>query len=75
MNRYWPQDKSSQDSIKSSYRIEEALDWIATDLLREENQATWPLLQAIEPRRTLIQIFDSVWWMYFRKLEPARSYG
>jgi hypothetical protein len=74
MNRYWPQNKSPEDSIKSSYRIKEALDWIATDLLREENQTTWPQLQAIEPRRTLIQIFDSVWWMYFRKLEPARSY-
>jgi hypothetical protein len=72
MNRYWPEHKSSQDSVKSAYRIEEALDWITVDLLREENQATWPRLQSIEPRRTLIQLFDSVWWMHFRKLEPAR---
>lgn len=74
MNRYWPQNKSSQDSIKSAYRIEEALDWIATDLVREENKPIWPQLQLVEPPRTLIQLFDSIWWMYFRKLEPARSY-
>jgi len=73
MNRYWPQQKSSQDSIKDQYLIEQALEWMTTDLLREENTSVWPQLQAIEPNRSLIQIFDSIWWMYFRKLEPVRA--
>jgi hypothetical protein len=75
MNRYWPEQKSSQDSVKDQHRIEQALDWMTTDLLREENAPVWPQLQAIEPRRTLIQIFDSIWWMYFRKREPVRTYA
>jgi len=73
MNRYWPEQKSSQDSIKDQYRIEQALEWMATDLIRDENASVWLQLQAIEPHRTLIQIFDSIWWMYFRKLEPVRA--
>jgi hypothetical protein len=73
MNPNWPRERSSQYSVKDSLRIEEALGWITTDLLREENAAVWPQLQALEPRRTLIQLFDSVWWMYFRKLEPVRA--
>jgi hypothetical protein len=75
MNRYWPEQKSSQDSIKDLYRIEQALDWMTTDILREENTSVWQQLQVVEPRRTLIQILDSVWWMYFRKTEPVRAYA
>ena len=73
MNRMWPECKSSQDSVKDQHRIEEALDWISTDLSRRENQTAWLELQAIEPGRSLIQLFDSIWWMYFRKVEPVRA--
>lgn len=65
MNPNWPSQKPSGESIDSATRIEQALNWIATDLLREENASVWPQLCAIETGRTLIQIFDSVWWMYY----------
>jgi len=74
MNRYWPTHRSLSDSIKDHNRIEQALEWMTTDLSREENVSVWTQLRAMEPRRTMIQIFDSIWWMYFRKVEPARPY-
>lgn len=73
MNPNWPAQKSRQDSIKDQCRIEQALEWITIDLIREENAAVWIQLKSIEPQRTLIEVFDSVWWMYFRKLEPLRA--
>lgn len=54
-------------------RIKEALDWIAEDVTRAENAATWPALQALEPDRSRIELFDMVWWMYFRRVEPVAS--
>jgi hypothetical protein len=27
--------------------------------------------QQIEPERSRIEIFDMVWWMYFRRVEPV----
>lgn len=73
MNQKWPATKARQDSIKDQWRIEQALEWITIDLIREENAAVWSQLKSIEPHRTLIEIFDSVWWMYFRKLEPLKA--
>ncbi|MBX9789797.1 MAG: hypothetical protein K2Y37_12840 [Pirellulales bacterium] len=73
MNPSWPGRKSLQDSVKDQRRIEDALQWIATDLARPENVAVWAELQMIEPKRSLIQLFDSIWWMYFRKMEPLRG--
>ena len=73
MNPDWPAQNSSQESIKSQNRIEEALNWIRYDLLRPENCDVWRVLQVIEPTHSLIEIFDSVWWMNFRKVEPVRS--
>jgi hypothetical protein len=64
MNPYWPEQKPSGASIKDAQRIKLALDWITADLVREENAAAWPKLLALEPGSTLIQIFDSVWWMH-----------
>jgi hypothetical protein len=72
MNQNWPQKRSSeQSSIYDVYTIEQALNWIATDLIRPENTSAWLQLQRIEPSRTLLQTFDSVWWMYFRSIEPV----
>lgn len=71
MNPQWPEKRSLADTIKAVQRIREALDWITTDLTRAENRATWPELQAIEPDRTRIELFDMVWWMYFRQVEPV----
>ena len=71
MNPNWPEHRSSQDTIKASARIHEALEWIHTDLTRPENTETWAELAQVEPNRTRIEIFDCVWWIYFRRLEPV----
>jgi hypothetical protein len=73
MNRRWPERRSSTDTIKTTARIREALEWIAHDLTRPENSNTWSALSEIEPERTRIELFDSVWWIYFRQIEPVPS--
>lgn len=73
MNPLWPEKHSLADSIKAVPRIKEALDWIAEDLTRPENASVWPQLQAIEPRRSRIDLFDMIWWMYFRQVEPVAA--
>jgi hypothetical protein len=49
MNPQWPGKPSLTDTIKDVPRIKEALDWIADDLVRPENESTWPHLRAIVP--------------------------
>jgi Family of unknown function (DUF6308) len=71
MNPLWPEKPSLTETIKAVPRIKEALDWIAYDLARPENELVWPELQAIEPERSRIELFDMVWWMYFRQVEPV----
>jgi hypothetical protein len=71
MNPAWPEKRSLADTIKAPARIREALDWIAQDLTRSENKATWTELHAIEPDRSRIELFDMVWWIHFRALEPV----
>jgi Family of unknown function (DUF6308) len=70
MNQDWPTRAAKADTIKAVPRMKEALDWIALDVSREENEAVWRQLEALEPERTRIEIFDMVWWMYF---SPRRS--
>jgi Family of unknown function (DUF6308) len=72
MNPQWPGKPSSKETIKDVPRIREALDWIAHDLVRPQNESAWPCLQAMEPGRTRIELFDMIWWMYFRQVEPSR---
>jgi hypothetical protein len=67
----WPETRARADTIKALPRIKEALDWIAEDLMRPENASVWPQLQAIEPTRSRIELFDMIWWMYFRQVEPV----
>ncbi|MGD0168013.1 MAG: DUF6308 family protein [Gaiellaceae bacterium] len=71
MNPRWPYQRSSEDTVRSSVQIREALDWIHRDLTRAENINTWPALSEIEPARSRIELFDMVWWMYFRTVEPV----
>jgi hypothetical protein len=71
MNPLWPEKRALADTIKAVPRIKEALDWIATDISRSENESVWTQLQASEPRRSRIELFDMVWWMYFRQMEPV----
>jgi len=72
MNPRWLESKSSQDTVKGRAAIREALEWIATDLVRDENRGVWPTLRALEPELTAIQVFDMVWWQFFRYKEPVR---
>jgi hypothetical protein len=44
--------------------------WIARDLARPENEAAWSHLQAIEAGRSRIELFDMIWWMHFRQIQP-----
>ncbi|PJE01675.1 DUF6308 family protein [Mycobacterium sp.] len=71
MNPLWPERRSKEDTIKSGARIREAFEWIARDLTRPENTDTWSVLAEIEPERSRIELFDCVWWIYFRQIEPV----
>jgi hypothetical protein len=75
MNPLWPQRPALADTIKSVPRIRKALDWIAFDLTRPENQPTWDRLHSAEPERSRVELFDIVWWMYFspRRLGTVAS--
>lgn len=73
MNPRWPDQRSSTDTIKAIARIHEALEWIVYDLTRRENAAGWAALSDLEPERSRIELFDMVWWIYFRRLEPVPS--
>jgi hypothetical protein len=67
----WPGKRARAETIKDVVRIKAALDWIAEDLTRPENASVWPQLHAIEPTRSRIDLFDMIWWMYFRRVEPV----
>lgn len=64
MNPLWPEQRALADTIKDVPRIKEALDWIATDITRRENESVWMQLQEIERDRSRIELFDMVWWDY-----------
>ena len=73
LNPYWPSDTSYPRSVKDFPRIKQAIDWIAFDLVREENKNVWPRLQVITPTHSLIEIFDMMWWMYFRRAKNEQG--
>lgn len=73
MNPRWPGQKAPQESVKARSQILQAVEWIFHDLTRIENIHAWQILRQKEPSRTLIQIFDSVWWMYFREVQPVKQ--
>jgi Family of unknown function (DUF6308) len=73
MHKDWPKQRSLQFSIKDAPTIGKALDWISYDLNRMENREVWPALKAIEPTRSLIELFDMVWWMCFRSVEDPKG--
>jgi hypothetical protein len=71
MNPCWPGQPSSVDTVKAKTRIREVLEWITLDLTRPENQQTWASLARIDPDRSRIELFDCIWWIHFRRLEPV----
>jgi hypothetical protein len=73
MNPQWPERRrSATASIYAETRIRTALEWIWTDLTRPENAETWSFLSQVESERSRIELFDMVWWVYFRQHEPVR---
>ena len=72
MNKDWPEEAARRESVRSADWIFPALDWIAFDITRPENTAAWEALHTIEPTRTRIELFDSVWWKYFREKQPVK---
>lgn len=73
MNPEWPEKPATSFSIKNPQWILNALNWIFFDITRPENNPVWDRLRAIETNRSRIQLFDSVWWMYFRKVQPVKK--
>jgi hypothetical protein len=73
MDPEWPQKPARNDSVRDQNLICSALDWIAYDLNRPENERAWSFLSVLELRHHQIEIFDSVWWMYFRTIQPIKQ--
>jgi hypothetical protein len=73
MSSRWPTQLAQTESIKDADLILRAINMIVYDLNREENRSSWIALHEIEPARTMIQLFDSVWWMYFRTIQPVNK--
>lgn len=73
MNPRWPAHRASQDSVYARSRIGEALEWITTDLRRADNAATWRGLSELEPTRSRTELFDMVWWVYFRSVQSPQA--
>jgi hypothetical protein len=72
MNPDWPQKPAHNDSVRDGNIIATAMEWIYFDLTRPENKDVWASLNEIEPKRHRIELFDCVWWMYFRNKQPVR---
>jgi hypothetical protein len=72
MNPNWPEQRSWSFSVYDAPTIKKALDWITADLTWPENVEVWGRLKAMQPGRTLIELFDMVWWAHFRNLEPVK---
>jgi len=70
MNPLWPERPAPAETVKAVPRIRQTLDWITVDLTRPENAPVWEQIQAAEPERSRVELFDMVWWMYF---SPQRS--
>jgi Family of unknown function (DUF6308) len=68
----WPGRPSGQESVYGVELVRAALNRIVVDLTRPENQRAWERLARFEPGCSRIELFDMVWWMYFRELEPVQ---
>jgi hypothetical protein len=73
MNPKWPEQRSWTDSVYASSTIRKALDWITADLTSPQNAQAWAYLHTRQPERSRVQLFDMVWWAYFRKQEPVKA--
>ena len=72
MNPEWPQKPARNDSERNMAQILTALRWIHFDITRRENLQVWSSLKLLEPRRHRIELFDCIWWKYFRNEQPVK---
>lgn len=73
LNPSWPTRRARTESIYGVQRIGAAVDAIHRDITRHENQATWEALHRQVPGRFRIELFDMVWWSYFRQVQPVKA--
>lgn len=73
LNPSWPTQRARTESIYGVQRIGAAVDAIHRDITRHENQATWGALHRQVPGRFRIELFDMVWWSYFRQIQPVKA--
>jgi hypothetical protein len=67
LKRNWPSAEPSGETVKQRDRILEAL--LAIKSALQVNADSLSQLQAENPKRTMIELFDMVWWMYFNEQE------
>lgn len=72
LNPSWgPGSTARVVTVKDPVVIRAALDQISVDLQRGENAQAWNVLAEVEPQFSRIELFDTVWWMYFREVQPV----
>ncbi|HPH98561.1 MAG TPA: DUF6308 family protein [Anaerolineaceae bacterium] len=67
MNPDWPQKKAGSDTVKDRKLILEALRRIRFDITRPENEGVWARLGKDREMRSRIELFDCVWWGWFKQ--------
>jgi hypothetical protein len=67
LNPTWPNTQATAETVKQRDRIRSAL--LAVRSALQDNGASLAELQKDYPERTMIELFDMVWWMYFREQE------
>ncbi len=73
LNPNWPAKPASTESVKNQEIIQKALNWIAFDITRPENEKAWKQLHDMEPGRPRTELFGSVWWMVFKTTQAEKK--
>jgi len=66
MNPHWPKDKARSDSVNDRETILETINCIYSDITSEVNLEAFQKLNNLFPQYTIIEIFDMIWWVYFK---------
>ncbi|HRN51073.1 MAG TPA: DUF6308 family protein [Anaerolineales bacterium] len=69
-NSQWPAEGASWGSVTSRTMIRSTLESIYQDVSRETNVLAWEKMKRLEPAFSRIELFDCIWWMYFRNHQP-----
>lgn len=73
LNPKWDgEHRAPSFTVKRVSLIQRALDDVHRDLTCGENEGAWTALAEREPEHTRLEIFDTVWWVHFRDVQPIR---